>query len=254
MRVMKEIKELNEKRSLIYFIHYSCENLNDENNGYSPRITSIAVLHMVSNQMSSFSMHLIAEEMHIQRDKIAENYDKIEKTMLDRFFSFASSKGEQAIWIHWNMNNVNFGFDTLEHRYRVLTDKDAYHINENNRICLSSMIRSKYGSGYAKDPKMINLMKLNGGQHRDFLSGVEEVTSFKANEFIKMHKSTMCKVYFFRNVYDLLATNKLRTENNKLVYKINELYQNAIVQILGILGVIGTIVSLIYTIVQTFKK
>lgn len=59
------IRELNENDEDIYFIHYSCQNLSDDNEGYSPRITSIAVLHMISDQMYSFSMHLIAEELKI---------------------------------------------------------------------------------------------------------------------------------------------------------------------------------------------
>lgn len=239
------IFELSENSNNIYFIHYSCENLNDANEGYSPRITSIAVLHMESNQMSSFSMHLIAEEMHIPRDQISGKYNDIEKIMLERFFGFAESKGSLAIWVHWNMSNINFGFETLEHRYRVLSGIEPYHIGEERRFNLSGLISRKYGSNYAKDPKMINLMELNGGKHRDFLTGAEEVTSFKANEFVKMHNSTMCKVNFFKAVFQKLITNKLRTETNQFRYKANELYQNPVVQILGILGILGTIISLI---------
>ncbi len=36
------MKLLNENGNKIYFIHYSCQNLSDDNEGYSPRITSIA--------------------------------------------------------------------------------------------------------------------------------------------------------------------------------------------------------------------
>jgi len=240
-----KISKLNENSNHIYFIHYSCENLNDANEGYSPRITSIAVLHMESNQMSSFSMHLIAEEIHIARDQIAGKYNDIEKIMLERFFEFSKSKCEHAIWIHWNMSNINFGFETLEHRYRVLTDKEPYHIGEERRFNLSGLITGKYGSNYAKDPKMINLMEMNGGKHRDFLTGAEEVTAFKANEFVKMHNSTMCKVNFFKSVFQKLTANKLRTATNQFRYKANELYQNPAVQILGIIGILGTIISLI---------
>lgn len=249
MRVNDKIKLLEENTNQIFFIHYSCENLNDANEGYSPRITSIAVLHMASAQMSSFSMHLIAEEMHISRENISEKYNEIEVEMLQRFFAYAESKGYEAKWLHWNMINVNFGFETLEHRYRVLIGENPYHIDEKNRYNISSLLSQKYGSNYAKDPKMVNLMELNGGKHREFLTGAEEVTAFKANEFIKMHNSTMCKVKFFESVFRKMSKNKLKTNTNQFRYKINEIYQNPIVQLIGIIGVFGTIVSLIATLV-----
>jgi hypothetical protein len=199
---------------------------------------------MTSDQMSSFSMHLIAEELKIPRNEIVEHYDEIENNMLMKFFEFASSKRD-SLWIHWNMTNINFGFETLEHRYRVLSQKEGFHIEENKRFNLYEMLKRRYGSNYAKDPKMKNLMEQNGGLHRNFLTGSEEVTAFKANEFVKMHNSTMCKVYFFRSVFNKMNTNTLRTNTNQFRYKINGIYQNPIVQLVGIVGVVGTIISLI---------
>lgn len=70
------INGLNEDAEKIYFIHYSCQNLSDDNEGYSPGITSIAVLHMTSDQMYSFSMHIIAEELKISRGDIFDHYDE----------------------------------------------------------------------------------------------------------------------------------------------------------------------------------
>ena len=93
-------------------------------------------------------------------------------------------------------------------------------------------------------------MELNGGKHRNFLTGPEEVAAYKLNEFVKMHNSTMCKVYFFRSVFDKLKKNKLKTETNKLKYKINELYQHPAIQLLGILGILGTIISLLIMVLR----
>lgn len=250
MKNSKKLNYLNENYENIYCIHYSCQNLNDANEGYSPRITSIAVLHIASNQMSSFSMHLIAEEKKIDRDHIVEKYDDIERIMLSRFFEFAKKRGKNALWLHWNMRNVNFGFETLEHRFRVLTNKNPFHIEEEKRYNLSSLLSKKYGSNYAKDPKMISLMELNGGRHRDFLTGEEEVTAFKANEFVKMHNSTMCKVNFFQIVFNKMLKNKLKTNTNRFRYKINQIYQNPLVQLLGIIGIFGTLASLAVAIIK----
>ena len=248
----KIIDKIESKREKVYFIHYSCQNLSDENEAYSPRITSIAVLHMLSSQMHSFSIHLIAEEMHIQRENIFEEYDDIERNMLEKYFNFISNRKEDSIWIHWNMTNINYGFETLEHRFKVLTGKDPIHIDEHNKFNLSYILKRRYGSNYAKDPKMLNLMLLNNREKdRNFLSGEEEVRAYKAKEFIKLHNSTMCKVYFFRDVYNKLRVNRLKTETNKLRYKINNISQNPIVQIVGLVGIIGTLLSLF---IFFFKK
>ena len=107
--------------------------------------------------------------------------------MLKRFLDFAKEREVNSIWLHWNMTNINFGFETLEHRYRVLSSEEPYHINENNRYNLSKLVRQKHGSKFAKDPKMLNLMILNGGRERNFLIGEEEVTAYKAKEFVKLH-------------------------------------------------------------------
>jgi hypothetical protein len=240
-----KLKKIWLNKDNIYFIHYSCQNLSDDNEGYSPRITSIAVLHHQSNQMYSFSIHLVAEELGIDRANIFEQYDIIEEKMLGHFFSFAAERGNAAQWFHWNMTNINFGFETLEHRYKVLSKKDAYHINEKNRHNISKITGKIYGKDYAKDPKMLNLMLLNGGKERNFLVGEEEVRAYKAKEFVKLHNSTMCKVYFFSSVLYKIMYKKLRTENNQLKYKINDLYQSPVIQILGIIGIIGTLISLI---------
>lgn len=254
MQIMEKIKNLFDKiyenKSKTYFVHYSCQSLKDDNEGYSARITSIAVLHFESSQMSSFSMHLSAEELEITRNEIEKNYDKIEKEMLLKFNKFLEANNENTYWIHWNMTNINYGFEAIEHRYKILTKTEMQHIPEINRFNLSNLLKKKYGTNYANDPKLINLMEMNGGKDRNFLSGEEEVRAYKANEFVKLHNSTMCKVYFFRDAFYNARSNKLRTKTNQFRYKVNELYQNPIVQILGIVGIIGTLVGLFITIIK----
>ncbi len=115
------------------------------------------------------------------------------------------------------------------------------------------MLNHKYGPNYAKHPKMLSLMELNGEKHRDFLTGEEEVSAFKAGEFVKMHKSTMCKVYFFEMVLRKMQSNELKTETNRFKYFVNELYKNPVVQIIGIVGIAFSIVSTIIFIIQLIK-
>jgi hypothetical protein len=43
-------KEVKKHPDRFYVIHYSCQNLNDENEGLSPRVTSIAIIYYANDQ------------------------------------------------------------------------------------------------------------------------------------------------------------------------------------------------------------
>lgn len=135
----KTIKNLKGNKASVYLIHYSSEALSDENDGLTPRITSIAALHFATKTMHSFSLHLVAEKEGIAGDKIDQNLDLLESKMLEEYFSFVGSHQEN-IWIHWNMNNINFGFEVLEHRMEVLNEARAPRIPDLQRLNLSDLI------------------------------------------------------------------------------------------------------------------
>jgi hypothetical protein len=97
---------------------------------------------------------------------------------------------------------------------------------------------------------MKSLMELNGGVHRSFLDGKEETSRFKAGQYIELHNSTMCKAYFFRDVFSRASRNRLRTKTNSWRYRINEISTNPIVQIIGIIGILGGLLTLIIEIIK----
>ncbi len=240
MKAKEKIEFLKNNINQLIAIHYSCQNLNDFNEGYSPRITSIAVLHLGSGTMHSFSIHLIAEIKKIDRDQIENHYDELEAEMLSNFYSFVKDHQDHN-WLHWNMSNINYGFETIEHRYRVLTDKFPPKINDSKKYNLSSLISGIYGNHYVDDPKMPKLMDLNGGKHRDFLNGKEEVEAFEKKEYIKLHKSTMCKVYFFQSMFHKLIKRKIKTQHSNIPAKLNHLVESLPAKILGLIAVLFTI-------------
>ena len=255
--VFLQIQRISEKLELIImekllFIHYSCQSFTDDNEGYSPRITSIAVLDEEKN-LKSFSIHLAAEKMHIDRNEIENRYDEIERKMLDEFYDFAE-RHYDCFWIHWNMTNINFGFEAIEHRYEVLAGKKPYHIDEKNRVNLSRLIIAKYGRDCVDDPKMKNLMELNGGIHRDYLTGSQEVDAFKAKEYLKLHKSTMCKVRWFSIIYNLLNHNEVKTKkkNWKLFFK--SIFEHPVVQFLSLVALLFSLCSGIWWIWGLFQN
>ena len=206
------LRNLKQRPENFYLIHYSCQNLNDDNEGLSPRITSIAVSHFATEQSVSFSTHAIAEELRIPRDDVFARFDEVETELLTRFYQFVRDR-RASYWIHWNMRNSTYGFEHLEHRFRVLGGTDPSVVPVEQRINLNDMLSRRYGSRYAGHPKMQGLMEMNGGRHRDFLSGQEEVTAFQASDFMKMHMSTLCKVGFFHSVTERMLKGKLKTKS-----------------------------------------
>lgn len=61
----------------------------------------------------------MAEIKKTPLDKVAEQYDEIEKEMLGEFFNFLKEH-KSYNWLHVNMRDINYDFQAIEHRYRVL--------------------------------------------------------------------------------------------------------------------------------------
>ncbi len=230
------LKEIEKNINSLFVIHYSCEALSDSNERYSPRITSIAVLHVERSVMHSYSIHLIAEEEGIARDQIEKSYNKLEAEMLEQFFKFVSDN-DDARWLHWNMSNINFGFETLSHRYRVLTKKQPPTIPDTRRFNLSSMILQKYGSNCVDHPRMQKLMELNAAIPKGFLSGEQEVKAFESKEFMKIHNSTMSKAYWFQSMFFKLQDNKIVTQRSNYWERINRFAESPLAKLLGLVAI-----------------
>ena len=116
--------------------------------------------------MHSFSIHLIAEVKGIAREDIHDHYDDLEGEMLNQFFGFVA-ENDNCYWLHWNMTNINYGFEALAHRYKVLKQKDAKRIPDSRKFNLSALILSVYGKNCVEHPRMASFMKLNDGGNRD---------------------------------------------------------------------------------------
>jgi len=235
------IKSVKSNSENFYIIHYSCQNLNDDNEALSPRVTSIGINHYASGQSVSFSTHSIAEEMHIPRDQVLPRFDEIELALLTQFYKFIRDRRDKY-WVHWNMRNLAFGFEHLEHRYRVLGGTDASVIAVERRLNLNDLIADRYGADYAKHPKMISLMENNGGRHRDFLDGKEEVTAFENMEFLRMHASTLSKVGFFSSAMRKLVNGKLKTMSKGYGVALEKIFESRAAKGVGLFATALTIV------------
>ena len=212
------IKKLNDEKSNTLIIHYSCESFYDIKDGRTPRITSIAVRELNSAQTKSFSIHKVAEIKKVNFDDIEENYDALEKDMLKEFFEFVKDHSNYN-WVHWNMRDINYGFEAIEYRYKVLSGEPV-SIDSNKRYDLARILKNRYGDKYIiGHPRLEKLTEKNNITQKDFLTGKEEAMCFEKKEFIKLHQSTLRKVDVFNTIFEKILDNSLETDA-----KINDIY------------------------------
>ncbi len=178
-----------------------------------------------TRQTVSFATHAVAEDLGITREQVPGRYDEIEKALLERFYAFVRDRREKY-WVHWNMRNLVFGFEHLEHRYRVLTHSEPPNIPIEVRLNLNDFLKERFGSGFAKNPRMLNLMLQNGERDKRFLEGAQEAEAFRNREFIRMNSSTISKVEFFRHVMILAQKGKLRTDGSGLLLWVDRLLES----------------------------
>lgn len=234
----------NSQTTLI--VHYSCENFYDRTDGKSPRITSIAIRNLSSGQTDSFSIHQVAEQKGIPITEIHEDYDSLEREMLDRYFQFVNSH-QHFSWVHWNMRDVNYGFAAIEHRYRSLQGNPIL-IPEDRKFDLARALVNLYGVSYIGHPRLENLIFKNKITNRDFLSGKNEADAFEKKEYIKLHQSTLRKVDILANIFERTSNSTLLTDSGwKERYGFSlsviiELIKDH--QIYSLLAILGTVITI----------
>ncbi|MBT6120423.1 hypothetical protein HOH45_03040 [bacterium] len=195
--------------------------------------------------MKSFSIHLVAEVKKIDKNDILKKYDELEMIMLEKFFDFVSNNS-QVNWVHWNMSNIIFGFETLIHRHEVLSGKIAPSIPDSKKHNLSLIVQSKYGKNCVDSPKMKNLMFLNDEIPRGFLEGKDEVIAFKEQRYGDLHKSTTAKVYWFKDIYNKLKNGKVIVKNSNWKYKVNTFFDWPVTKFVTFIGtIVGAIIGII---------
>ncbi|MBR0955302.1 hypothetical protein [Bradyrhizobium canariense] len=97
-------------------------------------------------------------------------------------------------------------------------------------------------------------MELNGGVHRHFLTGEEEVQAFQNNEFIRMHNSTLSKVGFLRAAIRRLILGKLRTASRGFGVALDRIFEGRSAKAVGLFATAITIGVGIWQIFLWFKE
>lgn len=205
----------------------------------------------------SFSIHLLAERKDVATTSIADNYDLLEKDMLDEFFHYID-RNRDRLWLHWNMRDSNYGFPALIHRHKVLGGIAPFEIPEGNMMDLARVLIALYGVQYIQHPRLTTIVSKNDISSRDFLSGQLEAAAFEAGEFVKLHQSTLRKVDIIANLAERANTGSLKTnakwkhtylaEFAFVIQQIkNHWFLSTVAVFLAIAGVIKTIYEIFFS-------
>jgi hypothetical protein len=217
LRARKEVRQrfdaINKRRDMCLVIHYSCESFYDIKDGRTPRVTSIAVRQFSSGQTSSFSIHKSAELKGVAQSDIAAHYDDLERDMLTEFFDFLRTKPDHT-FVHWNMRDINYGFQAIEHRFRVLKGAPVV-VSDDKKFDLARELIAIYGVKYAPHGgagRLHSLMEMNHITAKDVLTGAGEAEAFEKKEYVKLHQSTLRKVDVVANILDRVLDGSLKTK------------------------------------------
>ena len=208
----KSFEELDKRRDMYIVLHYSCESFYDIKDGRTPRVTSIAARTFTTGQTLSFSIHKSAEQLGVPLSEISQRYDELERHMLDEYFDFLKSRHGYS-FIHWNMRDINYGFQAIEHRYKVLGGT-PFSIDDSRKFDLARELINQFGPAYVphgNSGRLHSLMELNRIRARGALTGQQEADAFDAGEYVKLHQSTLQKVDVMSNILERVLDGSIKT-------------------------------------------
>jgi hypothetical protein len=213
----KLLEGLQNGSSHAFVIHYSRQNLSDNEDGRAtPRIVAIMMKSIDGRETHCFAIHHEAEKAKIISEEIENYYDMLEERLLKAFNAFVG-QNRNCLWLHWDMNDVHFGFEAIKHRYMVLCEStDEFNdIPTHNRININELLKDIFGSKYEKEPRLENLMKTNndGGVMDGFLNVSDEAKEFKKLGFPTILESLRCKVNFLLDVIDKAYNDTLKVSS-----------------------------------------
>ncbi|WP_410771964.1 hypothetical protein [Fontibacillus sp. BL9] len=195
-------------------VHYSCESFYNIPNGRTPRITSIAIRYLATGQTKSFSIHKVAELNNVPFEQIEDKYNELEKEMLNDYYTFVRNH-RTFTWVHWNMRDINYGFEALDHRFSVLGGVSEA-ISDDNKVDLSRYLVDIYGLRYIGHPRFQKIIERNNITNKDMLAGAEEASAFTNKEYVKLHQSTLRKVDCIQTLLERTAGGNLKTDSKIL--------------------------------------
>lgn len=244
-----ELFRSNDGETLV--IHYSRQNLEDNESGAAtPRIIAIFVKSLDGKLNECFAINHEAEKNKVVFDQIANYYDELESRVIKNFVNFIK-RHRNYRWLHWNMNDVYFSFEAIEHRYKVLISsegKDFVEVPFDKRYNINQLLKEIYGNDYEEEPQFDNLVKSNnrGVLINGYLSIAEEARAFGSMNFNKIVESLRCKVNFLIDVIDKTHDRSLIVSNRGVLRAIGDFVTHPITAMISfILTILGFVLAIV---------
>jgi hypothetical protein len=152
----------------------------------------------------------MAEREHKNLDELMQHYDELEKKMLSEFYNYVEGHLTET-WLHWNMRNIQYGFEAIAHRYQAL-DGEPVDIPEAQRFDLARHLHLIYGDKYIGHPHLLKLVEKNNLMHPQFLDGPGEAAAFENREYVRLHQSTLTKVDIISHIAERAYNGTLKTD------------------------------------------
>ncbi len=255
----KRLRQLIASPSQVLLIHYSqLKAFDDEYNEISPMISAIVVKSLDGNIEKHFAIHLEADKANFSIEGIENSYRDLELRILKNFNEFVK-RHSNALWVHWDMKNIHFGFDAIKHRFEKILEglnglNERYEeIPFNNKINLCQILKEMYGEKFADNPdKLASMMKVNNEEilNNSYLILETEAEEFERKNFTAVLGSLDCKVDFISKALKLLSEKKLKVCNKNGYAVFIDFISHPIFNLIGWLA---TILALALTLESIFK-
>lgn len=247
----QKIKNILDKPDEVLVIHYSQAKILGDDNFTSPLITSIVIV-AISGFEEHFSIDLEADKAKVPEEEIESNYEELEASMLKSFNKFCK-EFKEYYWVHWEMKNVRFGFDAIEHRYKKVFDElddEFIKIPLNKRVDMCQLLEKMYGQEFSGNgDRLLNLIKKNStklGDSANYFTLAQEEYEFRRKNFSGVAKSVEFKVNSLRRITNLLKTRNLKIPNkNRYSIFIEFIAHPIFILVLTLIGIFVGVLSLV---------
>ena len=191
---MYEIKlQIKGREQCTYAIHYSCDGFyNGE--AYAPAICSIAVINYATKELYSFALN----NYLVQGKSLIESERQLLKDFVDFYKNLSN-----PIFVHWNMDGLEFGFNAIRARA------------ENFGLYCFDITKIKdYNLCKVFHTNLITSLEQNNCKRVTVLNGKDESICFNKRAFEIVKMSTEGKTLGLIDLFEKYISNDLVDDND----------------------------------------
>lgn len=190
---MNKIKlQIKGREQDTYTIHYSCDGFYN-GGAYAPAICSIALVNYATKELHTFAMN----NYIVQGKSLIES----EQLMLKDFVDFYKNLNN-PIFVHWNMDSLEFGFNAIQARMENfgLHDFDLTKIKDYN---LCTVFHTS----------LITSLEQNHCKRVTVLTGRDEAICFNKRAFEMVKMSTEGKTLGLSDLFEKYLSNDIADDD-----------------------------------------